>query len=95
MRLYVSGPMTGLPEKNYPAFNAKTAELRTAGHVVYNPAEYKDGGRPFELRAAFREYTDFICGADAVYMLPGWERSIGARAEHALAVAVGLVVMYG
>ena len=29
--VYISGPMTGLPEFNYPAFFAKAAELRAEG----------------------------------------------------------------
>lgn len=37
--LYVAGPMTGLPEFNFPAFNATAAKLRADGWVVFNPAE--------------------------------------------------------
>lgn len=29
-----------------------------------------------------------------IYMLRGWEKSNGARAEHALAVALGLEILY-
>lgn len=33
--IYLCGPMTGLPEYNYPAFHAAAAELRAQGwHVV-------------------------------------------------------------
>lgn len=95
MRIYVSGPMTGLPEKNYPAFKLATSRLRAEGHEVYCPSEYKDDGREFVLRDAFIEYTAFICTAEAIHMLPGWERSLGARAEHALATALGLEIQYG
>lgn len=95
MRLYVSGPMTGLPDLNYPAFNTVTAALREHGHTVYNPAEYDKDGRKFELRAGFREYAGWICDhAEGLYMLPGWEKSEGARAEHALAVALKLQIVY-
>lgn len=94
MNVYLSGPMTGLPEFNYPAFHAAAAELRASGLTVYNPAEYERDGRTFEPRAAFKEYTAFICDADAVHMLCGWESSRGARAEHALAVALGLRITY-
>lgn len=37
----------------------------------------------------------WICNeADAIAMLPGWERSRGAMAEHATAVALGLEILY-
>ena len=32
--------------------------------------------------------------ADALYMLKGWEHSLGARAEHAVAVALRLPIAY-
>lgn len=32
--------------------------------------------------------------ADAIYMMKGWERSFGAVAEHATAVALGLEIIY-
>lgn len=37
MRLYVSGPMTGLPEHNYPTFAAATNALVDVGYDVSSP----------------------------------------------------------
>ena len=49
----------------------------------------------FSLREALAVDTNWICReADAIYMLKGWERSGGARAEHALASALRLYIMY-
>lgn len=36
---YLAGPMTGLPDLNFPTFHARAAELRALGHEVVNPAE--------------------------------------------------------
>jgi hypothetical protein len=83
--IYLSGPMTGLPEFNYPRFREVAAKLRAAGHVVYNPADFAHHGE-FPARQAFSEYTAFICNrADTIVLLEGWENSKGALAERALA----------
>ena len=44
----------------------------------------------FDLRRALADDTQWIClHADTICMLPGWENSKGAVAEHALSVALG------
>jgi nucleoside 2-deoxyribosyltransferase len=40
MKLYIAGPMRGLPEFNFPAFHEAAAFLRAAGCEVVNPAEH-------------------------------------------------------
>lgn len=92
MKVYLSGPMQGYPEFNYPLFNKVAAELREQGHEVYNPAEYKFEGE-FPVREAFAEYCNFICTkADTIAMLPGWEFSKGATMEYRLAKICGLKI---
>lgn len=39
MRVYIAGPMRGIANFNYPAFNEAAAKLRAEGHEVFNPAE--------------------------------------------------------
>lgn len=39
MKLYLAGPMRGLPEFNFPAFYYWSLILREVGHEVFNPAE--------------------------------------------------------
>jgi hypothetical protein len=48
----------------------------------------------FDLRVALREDLEWICrNADAVAVLPGWQRSKGAVAEAATATALGLEII--
>lgn len=52
----------------------------------------------FSLRAALAEDLQYICAsANCIMLLPGWERSNGAQAEHRTAVALqseGMEIVY-
>lgn len=39
MKVYLSGPMRGYEDFNFPAFDSAAAFLRAHGHEVFNPAE--------------------------------------------------------
>lgn len=95
MRIYVAGPMRGLPEHNFPAFNAAAARLRELGCVVENPVEIGEqafgNGNPDVAGGEYlRADISRLVGCSAIALLPGWERSTGARAEVALAISLGL-----
>lgn len=111
MRIYLAGPMRGIPEFNFPAFYAAAAKLRDAGHEVFNPAERDNehhgtdiskgnatgdehqaaAQHGFSLRDALCADLVYICQtAEAIALLPGWERSKGVAAELATARALGL-----
>lgn len=98
-RVYIAGPMTGLPQFNYPAFNAAARRLRALGHTVFNPAEI-DPPTPDQLRSGevkpwayyMRSGIRLLMEAEAVALLPGWESSKGATLERSIAVALQMDV---
>lgn len=92
--IYLSGPMMGYPENNFPAFNSAARQLRDYGHRVYNPAEFPNNWtRNADVRKAFASYCTFIClEADTIVLLPGYKNSSGAQIELGLARKVGLKI---
>jgi hypothetical protein len=91
LKLYISGPMTGLPDYNRPAFHAEAARLRALGFEVENPAEVKLEGGATWLQY-MRIDLKMLLDCDAIVMLEGWHRSLGANIERRLAVSLGLKV---
>ena len=90
-RIYLSGPMTGLPGLNFAAFHAMTTNLRAGGHTVTNPAELNpDGGT---WNDCMRRDIAALMDCDTVATLPGWEHSKGARLEVLIAERLGMTVV--
>lgn len=94
--VYIAGPMTGLPEHNFPAFNAAAKVWRADGWEVINPAEMDDPSKTHAELAAVppqwyyrRDLTELL-KADAIALLPDWQSSTGARGEHYVATWLGL-----
>lgn len=103
MKIYIAGPMTGIQDWNYPAFFQAEATLRLRGHDPINPAR-TDGetladalthaGSPDAPKHPWSYYLrrdiNHVAEADAICLLPGWQKSKGARLEVTLATALGL-----
>ena len=92
-RIYIAGPMTGLPDLNFPAFHAEAARLRALGYEVSNPAEINPdptAGWEACMRADIAE----LVKCDGVALLPGWERSRGASLEAHIAHNLDMRLVY-
>ena len=90
-KVYLAGAMSGLPEFNYPAFNAEAARIRALGYDVENPAENTPppcGTWQGWMRLSLRQ----MLTCDAVAMLPGWGKSKGALIEYNLAKSLGMEI---
>jgi len=88
-KIYIAGPMSGLPEYNYPAFHAADAELKALGHETLNPATNPecDSWEGY-MRAAIAQ----VIQADAIAYLPRSHYSRGARLELVIGKSLGLDV---
>jgi hypothetical protein len=95
-KIYIAGPMTGYPLHNFPAFRDAMTILTNQGHHVISPADLDDlfGHDENNIDATIRRDFEAVMNVNAVYMLKGWEKSTGARAEHALAVWRGIEILY-
>lgn len=90
-RIYIAGPMSGLPGSNYDSFHDAAAKLRNAGYEVENPAETRlPAGTEWAL--FMREGISSLMACDGLALLPGWWASRGAKIEYNLALNLGLVI---
>lgn len=102
--IYIAGPMSGIPEFNYPAFNAAQEMFERNDWSVFNPAKHDSyltelpegfetgdhvaANKARDFREVFLWDVQKVVEADAIYMLKGWQHSPGACAEHAVAVVL-------
>lgn len=90
--VYIAGPMTGMPDFNYPAFFAAEKRLQAAGFGTLNPARAE--GREYcrtwldYMRAGIRD----VAACDGIALLPGWQDSRGAALEAHVARSLDLPV---
>lgn len=94
MRIYIAGPMTGLPEFNFPAFNDAEQQLRAAGHDPVNPARHGAGEPSLEWADYMRRDIPDLLGCEGLALLEGWGSSRGAQLEHRIATELGITVRY-
>lgn len=80
MKVYLSGPMTGQPDLNFPTFRAEAAWLRRKGFEVVNPAELNPDAS-LSWAACMRADIKALCDCEGIVLMDGWEGSRGAHLE--------------
>lgn len=93
MRVYISGRIKDYTEHREHFMEADHALRVQDVFEVVNPITLP--------HSANSTYEDFmrrdiaaLLDCDAIYMLEGWERSVGARTEHLVAAVCGLTILY-
>lgn len=101
-KVYLAGPMTGLPQFNFPLFDRTATKLREQGYDVTSPAELdspahrkaalaSSDGSPTHYESETNDTWGQLLardvlliaddGIEGIFVLPGWQRSRGARLE--------------
>lgn len=91
--IYIAGPMTGIENFNYPAFDTAESELLARGILTLNPANNEvqnDTGKPQEWDWYMRRALRMVTLSDGICLLPGWENSPGAKLEVVVGESLGL-----
>ena len=87
--IYIAGPMKGYPNFNREAFNKAASKLWDAGWQPINPVcieqiyPCEENGKvdAYRLHNLMIVERAFVERCAAIYLLDGWETSIGAKGE--------------
>lgn len=91
-RIYLSGAMTGIPEHNFPAFNAEAARLRALGFDVVNPVDINPDVST-SWHECMRNDLAALLTCDTIALLDGWQGSAGAHLEMHIAHRIGMGIV--
>lgn len=106
-RVYIAGPMSGMIDLNFPAFNAAAIEYRRRGCFVINPAEINGGAAEVAMTekmtaeqyqahwvSCMKNDIAALITCDTIILLPGWERSKGATLGQTIAAQLGMTIIH-
>jgi hypothetical protein len=103
-RFYLAGPMSNIPQHNFPAFDQAAHRLRSMGFEIVSPAELdspaerarclaspdgKDKGPDSWGTLLSRDVALIADCVDGIIFLPHWVSSRGARLEAYVALLCG------
>lgn len=84
MKVFISGKISGIEEQAFQIFETAETKLREEGYEPINPMKLNhDHDKSWS--SYMRVCIIALCQCDAIYMLPNWESSSGAKLEHYIA----------
>ena len=99
--IYIAGPMTGMPQHNFPYFRRVEQRLLQAEDtIVVNPVNIIEAAGGWEkLERDERKQADVIreelvtlAMCNRIHLLPGWQNSKGTRKELQIALLLGMEI---
>lgn len=91
-KIHISGPMTGLPDLNFPAFHAEPMRLRSLGYSVANPAELNPNPNT-GWHECMRNDLRVLLDCDILALLDGWQMSTDVHMGIHVAHRVGMEIV--
>ena len=92
--IYISGKITGTTDY-LERFDRAEKKLLAEGYTVINPARVMEPIPKSMHYDLFMELSFVMIEyCDAIYMLPDWKDSRGAKLEHQFAIEKGLEIIY-
>ena len=96
--IYLSGKITAKSEReqqeNILRFYKKADELRRLGCKVYNPCECERPGLTHAQYLAYDLKWIHDNKPDTLYLMKGWEESVGSQEEYETALLMGMKVIH-
>lgn len=93
MKVYISGQITGIETEAPALFEKAENELRELGHEPINPMKL-----PHQHDKSWESYMKEDLAAmmqcEAIYLLPNWYKSTGAKIENALAYSLKMKTLH-
>lgn len=91
-KIYISGPMSGIPYKNFPLFDWAALWLDHRGYSVLSPADIDRLDKRDDWEECLRRDIIALMDCTHVATLSGWRKSRGAKLEVSIAKALGMEV---
>lgn len=93
MKVYVSGPITGVADLNRDAFKAAETALRVHGYDPLNPHEVIPNSDTASWEECLRaDIAALVTECDGIALIDGWETSRGSKLEIQVGMALNMKV---